>query len=305
MLLSFSPANPEKYREIVPSDLQKKSLHVFSNLHGSQEIHTNGLERNLYFGTCISIIPATNTRAVMNHQMNKMNKRLLLFDIDGTLVSVEREASRQLLRDVVQETMNIRLPQDFVFSLGGKTDFQIMNELAELFAVPQTLVEQRRELIKERLTAHTERLSSVERIERLHGVEELLAALSKREDATLGVLTGNIKTTAYLKLRPYNLDALFPFGAFGCDHVHRTMLPPIAINRANEHLATEAFTPENTVIIGDTLNDIACARAHGIRVVAVATGAVSYERLAEAEPDALVRDFADTAHIIDLLMNQS
>jgi phosphoglycolate phosphatase-like HAD superfamily hydrolase len=229
-----------------------------------------------------------------------MNK-LLLFDIDGTLVSVEREASRQLLRDVVRETIGVVLPAGYVFHLGGKTDFQIMTEIASEFDVPLSVLKAKRALVKERLISHTERLSSVAFVNILAGVQALLEALSVRDDVTLGLLTGNIKQTAYLKLRPYRMDMLFPFGAFGCDHIERTELPPIAIHRANAHTQGTIFTPRNTIIIGDTLNDIACARAHGIPVVSVATGPISYERLAEEQPDYVVRDFSNTVQILEIL----
>jgi phosphoglycolate phosphatase-like HAD superfamily hydrolase len=143
-------------------------------------------------------------------------KKLLLFDIDGTLVSVERAASRQLLRDVVRETLEIEIPADYTFQLGGKTDFQIMTEIATDLAVPLSIIDERRNFIKERLVAHTERIASEALVEQLAGVRELLDELLKRDDVTLGLLTGNIKQTAYLKLRPHGLSSLFPFGAFGC-----------------------------------------------------------------------------------------
>ncbi len=240
------------------------------------------------------------------------NKRLLLFDIDGTLVSVERAASRQMLRDVLAEVLDIPIAPDFVWELGGKTDFQIVHEIAAHFQLPAAMVDERREFIKESLTKRTEPLATPSLVELLEGVQELVHRLSERDDVTLGLLTGNIKQTAYLKLRPYSLEGFFSFGAFGCDHVQRTELPPIAIHRANTFVhasnrnyispsAPPSFTLEKTMIIGDTLNDIACARAHAIPVLAVATGAVSYERLAEAAPEFLVHDFSDTAGIVKIL----
>jgi phosphoglycolate phosphatase len=241
-------------------------------------------------------------------------KKLLLFDIDGTLVSVERQASRQLLRDVVRETTGITLPADYVFQLGGKTDFQIMHEIARDFSLSPELIESRRNDIIASLVQHTENLATPELILRLAGVQELIAALAERSsDVVLGLLTGNIKQTAYLKLRPSRLGEVFAFGAFGCDHINRSALPPIAIHRANAasvlaqtaSASSTPFTPENTIIIGDTLNDIACARAHAIPVLAVATGAVSYDVLAAERPDFLVHDFSNTAQIVDILTRQN
>jgi phosphoglycolate phosphatase-like HAD superfamily hydrolase len=229
-------------------------------------------------------------------------KKLLLFDIDGTLISVERTASRQMLRRVVEEVFDITLPSEFVFQLGGKTDYQIMTEVAQTLDVPVRLVDERRSTIYNKLVEHTTPLSNPAQMRVLAGVEELVSTLHARhEDVTLGLLTGNIKPTAYLKITPHRMESMFRFGAFGDDHIERTMLPPIAIARANAHIGTEAFSPKNTVIIGDTLNDIRCAKAHGIKVVAVATGHDSAETLRNAKADVVVPDFTDVQAMVRLL----
>jgi phosphoglycolate phosphatase len=230
-------------------------------------------------------------------------KKLLLFDIDGTLVSVEKTSSRAMLRRVVEEIFEMTLPTDFVFHLGGKTDYQIMTETAERLGVPTSLVEERRTIIHEKLVEHTTPLSNQAQMRVLEGVPELITHLQKRDDVTLGLLTGNIEPTAYLKLRPHGLDSAFGFGAFGSDHIERTMLPPIALSRANAHLGREAFSFAQTVIIGDTLNDIRCAKSHNIRVVAVASGHDSAETLRNADADVVVNDFADTQAMVELLVD--
>jgi phosphoglycolate phosphatase len=229
-------------------------------------------------------------------------KKLLLFDIDGTLISVEKTASRQMLRRVVEEVFEIVLPPEFVFQLGGKTDYQIMTEIAQTLTLPTKWVEERRSLIYNKLVEHTTPLSNPAQMRVLAGVEELIATLQRRADVTLGLLTGNIQPTAYLKLAPHGLTPAFGFGAFGDDHIERTMLPPIALARANAHVGKSAFSPENTVIIGDTLNDIRCAKAHNIKVVAVASGHDSAEALRHAKADVVVEDFADIQAIVELLI---
>ncbi|MFY7999149.1 MAG: HAD family hydrolase [Candidatus Kapaibacteriota bacterium] len=234
--------------------------------------------------------------------------RLLLFDIDGTLVSVERTASRAMLRRVVEDVFSIALPTTFEFQLGGKTDYQIMTETAQMLDLPTSLVEEHREKIQTTLTAHTEPLSNPVTMRLLDGVRALVESLAKRHDVALALLTGNLKTTAYLKLRPHGLDTHFPVGAFGCDHIDRAMLPPIALERANAHytnftVSGKKFSPENTLIIGDTLNDIRCAKAHGIKTLAVATGAVSAETLREAGAEFVVENFVDVRAITDIATN--
>lgn len=234
--------------------------------------------------------------------------KLLLFDIDGTLVSVERTASRAMLRRVVEEIFSIVLPPDFEFQLGGKTDYQIMTEVAQALSLPTTIVEEQREKIQVTLTAHTEPLSNPETMRLLEGVRVLVETLAAREDVALALLTGNLETTAYLKLRPHGLDGHFPIGAFGSDHIDRAMLPPIALHRANKHYnhftnSGKKFSPENTLIIGDTLNDIHCAKANGIKTLAVATGTVSMETLRSAGAEYVVENFADVRAITDIATN--
>lgn len=241
----------------------------------------------------------------------KTTRKLLLFDIDGTLISVQRQAARQLVRNVLAEALQIDVSPTFTWVLGGKTDFQIFQEIAHHFALPPEYVEERRELVIKTLIDHTLALSSVDFVERLEGTLELLQVLAGRDDVVLGVLTGNIRQTAYLKLQPHGFDAYFPFGAFGCDNMQRAALPPVALERANvflgeqrgEALSEPVFTPENTVIIGDTLNDIHCARAHNIPVLAVATGSVAFEDLHAHNPNYIVRDFAHTQQIVNILVS--
>jgi phosphoglycolate phosphatase len=237
------------------------------------------------------------------------HKRLLLFDIDGTLVSVEREASRRMLRRVVEETFETTLPDDFMFQLGGKTDDQIMTETLVALGLPVGLAREKRERAHELLTEYTTPLSNPVTMRLLESVQPLIQQLAADDSVQLGLLTGNIKRTAMLKLQPHGLDSYFPFGAFGCDHIERAMLPPIALDRANTFAGnaaenttgTTAFTPENTVIIGDTLNDIRCAKAHGIKVLAVATGNVAASTLLDGGADKVVENFADTASILALI----
>lgn len=234
--------------------------------------------------------------------------RLLLFDIDGTLVSVERTASRAMLRRVVEEIFAIELPTSFEFQLGGKTDYQIMTETAQMLGLPVELVEEKRLQIHQTLTDHTAQLSNPETMRILEGVGHLVEHFAERNDVALALLTGNLETTAYLKLRPHGLDKHFPIGAFGSDHIDRAMLPPIAWQRANAHYVRVHgdhinFQAQNTLIIGDTLNDIRCAKAHGIKTLAVATGPVGIETLHKAGAEFVVENFADMQAIVDIATN--
>jgi phosphoglycolate phosphatase-like HAD superfamily hydrolase len=122
------------------------------------------------------------------------------------------------------------------------------------------------------------------------GVRELLERLNKLDDVMVGLLTGNILKGAELKLRRWNLEPYFRFGAYGDDHEDRCVLAQIALEKARA-LTGQPFGGGDTTVVGDTPRDVACARAIGARAVVVATGQVTRTELAEAGPDAILDSF--------------
>jgi phosphoglycolate phosphatase len=135
----------------------------------------------------------------------------------------------------------------------------------------------------------------------LPGVRKLLPSLTSHfPEHVSALLTGNAEQGARIKLRHYELDKHFSFGAFGCDHPERNQLGPIAIERAQKSTG-RTFDSEEVIVIGDTPRDIACARACGAKVLAVSTGTVPHEDLKKAEPDALLRDFSNLDETLSTL----
>jgi phosphoglycolate phosphatase-like HAD superfamily hydrolase len=124
------------------------------------------------------------------------------------------------------------------------------------------------------------------------GVTEILAELTQRPGATVGLLTGNIAGGAASKMRHFGLSGHFPFGAYGCDHADRNLLGPVALQRAASH-AGRPFSPAETLVIGDTPKDIACAHAMGAKCLAVSTGRFSAEALEMHGADHVVESLAD------------
>jgi phosphoglycolate phosphatase-like HAD superfamily hydrolase len=148
----------------------------------------------------------------------------------------------------------------------------------------------------ERLAAiedlYTERLEGAldrARMELLPGVLELLRRLVPRPDLEVALLTGNWERGARSKLARFDLNGFFPWGAFGGDGIDREELPPVAWRKAHERTGRR-FAPDETLIIGDSLQDIACAHAHGIPVLAVETGSVRAAALLQAGADFVVSD---------------
>ena len=192
---------------------------------------------------------------------------LLLFDIDGTLLlrasREHAEALRESLVRVYGAHVSQRVPA------AGRTDTAIARDLAALAGVSSEdfdagladFMASCTELYAQRCpTSLSEHLAP--------GMGELLEQLRERGDIRFSLVTGNYETVARLKLERAGIGRFFPAGqgAFGSDSEHRDLLPALARARADEH------PRERTILIGDTPLDVACARADGVRVLAVATG---------------------------------
>jgi phosphoglycolate phosphatase len=216
--------------------------------------------------------------------------KLVLFDIDGTLVDCGGQA-RLAFADALQHVMGTIGGLDN-YDFSGKLDPRIVTDL--LTGMGLTRDEAVRKLPEVR-SAYLERLERelhVQKMRLLPGVGELLDSLAAREDVVLGLLTGNWEQGGRIKIGRYDLNRYFPFGSFGDDGLDRNELPPIALARAaRKHNRT--FVARETVIVGDSLLDVSCAQAHGIRCLAVATGKISTETLAAAKPEWLEEDLSE------------
>jgi len=227
---------------------------------------------------------------------------LLLFDIDGTLVTggPAKAAFERAMLQTFDTTGPIE-SHDF----SGKTDRQIARELLRIEGLDDEAIERGFEFLFATYLAELERLLIGLPMVALPGVMPLLAALSERDDVGLGLVTGNVATGARLKLESARGDpAQFVIGAFGSDHEHRNELPGVALQRARAHWG-QTPEPERVVVIGDTPRDVECGQAHGVRTVAVATGRVSMDRLRESRPDALLESFEDLEHTLATLLSDA
>lgn len=204
--------------------------------------------------------------------------RLWLFDIDGTLVDTGG-AGMRALKDAAHECFGAEGPE---LDLAGSTDSGIVADLFRHFGrdPDEAGIESFYAVYLMRLEHHLTAGGYPGRV--LAGAAEMLDAVAAREGITVGLLTGNIEGGARAKMRHYGLDHHFAFGAYGCDHHDRNRLGPVALERAAAH-AGRNFSPEETLIIGDTPKDIACARALGARCLAVATGSIPADGLQEAD----------------------
>jgi phosphoglycolate phosphatase-like HAD superfamily hydrolase len=226
--------------------------------------------------------------------MSANGHKLVLFDIDGTLLSAGRAARESVLAALTraygwnpQPEHQDRRRYDF----SGKTDPQIVRELVSA-AIGRQRCE---EGLDRALALYLEELESrltPEAIVVKPGIAALLERLAATPGVTLALLTGNLEKGARMKLAPPDFNRFFPFGAFGSDSADRYQLPAIALDRASAHTGRR-YQGKSVVIVGDSVHDIACGREIGVRSVAVATGPTAAETLASEIPDALLESFAD------------
>ena len=229
-------------------------------------------------------------------------ERLLLWDIDGTLIrggGAVSEAYRKALRAVY------RLEGDLATIVyAGKTDGEIALETLARHGLAEEevlcLLDSFRAAYVAELEAVRGRIAAELRV--LPGVPamlERLAGLAVHQT----LLTGNFEPAARIKLSCGRLDHHFDFriGAFGSDHRDRNCLVPVALEKA-QRVHRARFSLSQVVVIGDTPRDIACARAAGVRVVTVATGTVTAAELAEHRPDALLQSLEDTEATLEAVL---
>jgi phosphoglycolate phosphatase-like HAD superfamily hydrolase len=225
-------------------------------------------------------------------------RRLLLFDIDGTLVwgGPAKIAFEQALVETFGTTGDTA-----GVSFAGKTDPQIARELLSGIGFARDEVEAGFDALWDRYLGHLERHLVDRPMEVLPGVTDLLDALTPLEDVGMGLLTGNIEGGARLKLGSASLWERFHMGSYGSDHEERDELPGIALERARRFWGREV-EPDQAVVIGDTPRDVQCGKKGGVRTLAVATGSYGADELHATGADRVVTDLASTDDVVRWLL---
>lgn len=225
-------------------------------------------------------------------------RRVVLFDIDGTLVW--GGPAKDSFVDAMVETFGT--PGDYEnVSFAGKTDPQIARELLLSVGFDDARVSEGLPDLFSRYLGNLEARLPERPVSVLPGVPELLAALAGRPEVGVGLLTGNIAGGARLKLSSGGLWDHFAFGSYGSDHEHRDELPGIAMGRARD-LWGSHLEPGAAIVIGDTPRDVQCGKAGQTRTMAVATGTFSTEELAATNPDHVLGDLTATETVVDLIL---
>jgi phosphoglycolate phosphatase-like HAD superfamily hydrolase len=214
--------------------------------------------------------------------------KLVLFDIDGTLIDSGGAGTRSL-NYAFEAVFSIHDAFKGI-SMAGKTDIQILKEGLGTHGLDTE--NGNVGLLCERYIVYLRTEIENQGKHLKPGITESLGLLAGRKDIFLGLLTGNIEPGARIKLNPFGLNGYFPLGAFGNDHEDRNKLLPIAVERFSL-LHQREILYRDCVVIGDTPRDVECARIYGAYTVAVATGPYSYASLLESGADMVLRTMSE------------
>jgi len=228
-----------------------------------------------------------------------MADKLLLFDIDGTLLLSRGIPRVSFLKVLKNHFPHISDKTSVKFS--GMTDPQIIKQLLQANGDNTPISKQLlKKLFKEFAIELAKNLHLDNPPDVLPGIIKLMDRLQSIPNCHLGLVTGNIMQGARIKLQSAGLYHYFPLGAFGSDHENRNMLPPIAISRAEDYF-NKHFKESDTWIIGDSIYDIRCARANNLKNIAVLTGFTPESALKDENPDFLLNNLNDTEKVLSII----
>lgn len=222
----------------------------------------------------------------------------ILFDIDGTLIRTQNAGMSAMGQAVTQHYGLTEIPH---IRVHGCTDRGIVNEL--FTELNLSLDADRTEFMATYCEFLETKLAN-DGGEVLPGVMKLLDALQDRDDVALGIVTGNARQPANIKLVHFGLDHYFDFGGYGDDFADRNDVAAVAATEAQRTLG-DAFDTSQVWVVGDTVNDIRCARSIGAKVVAVETGGDNRTVLENASPEFLLADLSDVSGLINTLASNN
>jgi phosphoglycolate phosphatase len=228
-----------------------------------------------------------------------MTKRLLLFDLDWTLIYTGG-AGILALNFAFEELFHI--PEAMKkMTPDGKTDPAICREMIRVHLNREPQANEIETLCRGYLDRLAVEVPINPGYRILPGIPELLETLSRREDVLLGLGTGNLEEGARIKLARAALMKYFKFGGYSSDAEDRPSVLRAAVKRG-EALAGKSVDPREVVVIGDNIRDVQAGQAIGAVTVAVACGPMPYEELAAAQPDHIFHDLSDTQQVLETLL---
>lgn len=226
--------------------------------------------------------------------------RLVLFDVDGTLIT-SRGAGRRAMRSAFERVFGTAGRID-EYDLRGRTDTRIVHDvMGALGWAPEEVKERLDDFFEAYAAGLVSEIGDGRDVLTLPGVVALVERLARSSEALVGLVTGNIEEGARIKLLPTGLWPRFRVGAYGSDHIDRRRLPSLAARRARA-LVGRPFAPADVVVIGDTPHDVDCARAFGAVAVAVTTGQFTRDELLAERPDHLFDDLSNSDEVLRVIL---
>ena len=228
------------------------------------------------------------------------NPTLVLFDIDGTLLVPHGAGRRSFIR-AIEAVFGWRDDIEYI-SFAGATDILVLRQIFAHHG--QTLTDEDLRRFFEHLPLELERSMAETKPEACPGVHVLIETLAGDPGTRLGLVTGNIEACARIKLQGIGLHSAFPFGAFGEDEPHRSVLAALALRRA------DAFLPpggrwSRVYLVGDAPSDVEAAKHIGAVSVAVATGQFDAALLQATGADHVLENLANLERLRALLGQSS
>jgi phosphoglycolate phosphatase-like HAD superfamily hydrolase len=228
-----------------------------------------------------------------------MKMKAVLFDIDGTILNCNKAGKHSLIQACLDVFGTIGKMEMVDFQ--GKTDPLILTESLSAMGFSDEIIKNRTEELKEKYFSHLEENIIKYDILIMPGIPELLKILSLQKNIILGILTGNFKKSAEIKIAAAGVKDYFPFGAYGDDAHNRNDLPPVAKKLINEIGIDMDFN--DIFIIGDTVYDIECAKNSGAVSISVGTGWADKEKLLSCNPDFYFEDLSDTEKVLSIILD--
>ena len=216
--------------------------------------------------------------------------KAVLFDIDGTILNCNSAGRASLVQATLDTFGTIGRMDKIDFQ--GKTDPLILKESLSIMGFSDKDIEEKSGLLKEKYFFHLQENIKTHEVTIYPGIKEILLSLWQREDIMLGLLTGNFTESAKIKLSSHDLNKYFKFGAYGDDAPIRNLLPEIAQKRISEYFSMK-IDFKDTIIIGDTIYDVRCAKYSGSVSIAVGTGWGKRDALENEKPDFYFDDLGD------------
>lgn len=217
---------------------------------------------------------------------------LILFDIDGTLIRMKKGFANPIFFKVIKKVLDIDINNNIKIDFAGRTDYGILTHIFKSAGLDSSHFEEHLTIIYDEIFKEFKNNLTNDSLRILDGVPQLLELLSNDDRFTLGLVTGNFKKNALLKLEHCGLDKYFCCGAFGDFLPNRLDLPKIALESANSSNHKD-FTRAKTLIVGDTHRDIQSAEHNKMKSMGVATGGTPYFELLKFSPNLIFENLED------------